>query len=102
MPHMLPNHRYYHTLGNVLDELENAHLDIMHQARLFAIETDLKQIVEEAMNDAHPFFITNEMLHTCDDENVKRCLRSAEMIVECLETLGSYYRKSPEANEREN
>ncbi len=92
------NYRYNDTVSEVLEALENAYMDILHQARLFAMETDLKQAVEEAMQSEQHFFITNEMLSTCTDENVKRCLRSAENIIACLEVLGRYYRTSPDSN----
>lgn len=96
------NYRYNDTVSEVLEALENAHMDVMHQARLFAMETDLKQVVEEAMQSEQHFFITNEMLSTCTDENVKRCLRSAENILACTKVLGKYYRQTPEANVGEN
>ncbi len=98
----MTNHRYNNTVSEVLDALENAYMDVMHQARLIAMESDLKERVKKAMQEDAPFTITNELLHECTDENVKRCLRSAENIWTCTELLGKYYRQSPGANVAEN
>jgi uncharacterized membrane protein len=94
--------RYNHTIGQVLESLENTHMDLLHQARLFAIESDLHVDVEIAMLTDMPFYITEELLYTCTDLNVQRCLRSANNILICINILGQHYRSSPEANVGEN
>lgn len=99
---MMLNQSYNHTLAQVLATLENAHLDVLLQARLLAMETDLAPQVQQAMQSQTSFTITPELIMTCTDTNVKRCLRSSENILACITILGAYYRTTPEANVNEN
>ncbi len=96
------NIRYHETLAQVIDELEYAHQDMLFQARLIAMETDFKMQTLRARETDENFIITPELLLTCNDDNVKRCLRVAHNIMECLLKLGDHYRQMPLSVASEN